>query len=374
MDLILSSFGIGPNRTDSFSPLFFDRMPPALFCNRKQQFVPDFGALLVAENIILDTATSEALGKGKSQLFKGYSEVLRVLTGEGLVRTEDYSAILHDRKSDLESAIASDLEHGLDLLPVLRQSTEKWHKALSLMRDDPFREILNEELRENQHEFSMHMHITGNSLSHAQLAYEYRKMMLDSETESADKLSDKELEILAPYITYTNANLILSESLGGGVFDWPDIVPFYNHKARTSLTTEPSEGFRASSALRKIFELTFPELGEMDTHEVLKILKDKRIRRLREMVSSVLENDEDIDPEFVVRVLREVIGDERRAKKLSKIVSYATLPLGLIPMAGTPLQKAAEEAADFAFSKVKEPKHSWYFMVNEVLAKRHPGG
>ncbi|MEM9359260.1 MAG: hypothetical protein AAGB04_24010 [Pseudomonadota bacterium] len=171
---------------------------------------------------------------------------------------------------------------------------------------------------------------------------------------------------LRPYLTYVNANIALSKRLSGMIYDWPDIVPFYEFKAEKAADKDAA-GNTASTALRKLFEFTFPEISELDLRTTLKFLKDRRTESLRKTISQALESAEEIDQEFVVRTLREVIGDERTAARRSKLISYATSPLGFVPLVGTPLQKAAEEAADLVSKRVNPSKHPWYIMVSETI-------
>lgn len=122
--MIMSSFGIGERRTDNYSQLVFERMPPALFCKKRKQFVPDYASLLVADSIILDSSTVEGLKSHRSPLFHEYGQVLEALEGEGFARTEDYSAVLHEESATIREAIELDLDDLSQLLSILDTSIQ----------------------------------------------------------------------------------------------------------------------------------------------------------------------------------------------------------------------------------------------------------
>ena len=131
---------------------------------------------------------------------------------------------------------------------------------------------------------------------------------------------------------------MLSEKLGAGVFDWSDIMPFYQKKLENFGAPHATDTAKPDM-IRQLFQLTFPEVDEWPIETILKMLSDKRIVNLRETISSVVDRGEEIDSEYVVRMLKEVITVEQTVARNSKVISYMTAPLGFIPIVGAAVQK-----------------------------------
>ncbi len=372
MKLIFSSFGIGNKRTTQLSPTFFDRMPPAVFSAKRQQFQPDFSALLLAEKIVIDGETLSSLERHDRVVFSDYGQVLRRLDREGFLQIEDYSGILAAKGEQLDRALKEDLTHSESYRDIAAESISAWQETFYTFKKGLPEELVNNpsvEVRARLNEVSHWRHVHANSLA------KHVSLRRACELTAKDRVRDNHMhivnpydaelfeELLSPYLEYTNANIMLSEQLGAGVFDWSDIMPFYRSKF-DRIDEDHAKDSTKPDILKQLFTITFPEIDEWPIDTVLKMLTDKRITNLRETIASVVEKGEEIDSDYVVRMLRDVISIEQSIASTSKIISYVTTPLGFIPFFGAAVQKGAEEIGSAITRKKKTKHHSWFFMAS----------
>jgi len=143
-----------------------------------------------------------------------------------------------------------------------------------------------------------------------------------------------------------------------------DFAPFYKTKFK-NLSLEKKEHQEIES-IKNLFEISFPSFNQFTPKKVIKILKDTRINELRNMVKNSIENNIEFDLVFANRILHEVFEIEKTLNSLRKITSYATIPINMIPVVGTPAQKIAEEILSYNEEiKIKE-KYQWFYLISEL--------
>ncbi|OLE55618.1 MAG: hypothetical protein AUG51_02340 [Acidobacteria bacterium 13_1_20CM_3_53_8] len=393
MELILTSFGLShlhPTPQDYYPKddyiqrgmsLFFG-MPPISMSATNQQFMPEYPVLLLCERLILDAESFERLLKGKHhERYGNFAEVMKALFDEGFVRVEDFRAIIDQNKELLNRMLERDLKRLDDWIRPLKESTQTWeHFAESIrgffggkLSDGLQEKSLNIESPQDEAKlriFVTHDHYMPHSLHSIRNTAINRLQMLREALESSTKRRRSEYkevlrETLTGYLAYVNANLVLSRTLEVGFHDWYDFEPFYREKFLT-IGQEGRPEEKRIQKVKQLFEISFPEFAPLDTKSVLKVVKDNRISDLRSLVDKAAKEEIQFDKEFANRVLREVLGIEQRVGRLRNIVSYATLPIGFIPLAGTPMQKAVEETVDrIAESKIRR-QYRWFYLISEL--------
>ena len=160
MKLIFSSFGIGSKRTTRLSPAIFDRMPPAVFSGSRQQFQPDFSALLLAEQIVVDDETLSKLEKHEWVLFSDYGKLLRRLDKEGYLQVEDYSGVLAGEQDLLDQQLENDLAQIDSYDEVAIASSHAWNETFKTFRKQIPKHLLDgdlDDLTERAHEVAHEM-------------------------------------------------------------------------------------------------------------------------------------------------------------------------------------------------------------------------
>lgn len=385
MELMLTSFGLSHiQRHISHYPDTFQRglgvfhgMPPISMSVGNQAFMPDYPMLILCERLILDAESFERLSKGEHhEGYKSTAEIMKGLFDEGFIRVEDFGAIIDNNKALLERMLEHDLKRLDNWVEPLKESTQTWQRFIKSLTDllrgnffDISQEVGNRESVQDEAEIGLKLHQLGYALHGLKNQAAAVTLMLSEAIESSTKRRRSEYrnvlrEALTEYLAYVNANLVLSHTLESGFHDWYDFEPFYREKFLTvGQEGRPEE--KRIQKVKQLFELSFPEFFPSDAKNMLKMMKDKRISDLRNLVNKAVEEEIQFDREFAIRILQEVFGTEQRIGRLRNIVSYATLPIGFAPLVGTPLQKAVEEVVDrLAESKMRK-QYRWFYLISE---------
>jgi AcrR family transcriptional regulator len=397
MELILTSFGLSHLHPTLHDFSIFDHfaqrgvglfygMPPISMSAESQKFMLEYSVLLLCERIILDAESFERLSKGEHhERYDNIAEVMKALFDEGFVRVEDFRAIIDQNKELLDRMLKRDLKRLDDWIQPLKESTQTWQHFAESLRDffgaklsDKIKELgVDRESSQGKVEF---LHLVAHfmpsyyrpDINHmVSNALQMLREALDSSTKRRRSEYREVLrEALTGYLAYVNANLVLSRTLEVGFHDWYDFEPFYREKFLTIGQEDRLEEKRIQK-VKQLFDISFPEFMPSDTKSLLKAIKDKRISDLRSLVDKAAKEEIQFDKEFANRVLQEVLGVEQRVGRLRNIVSYATLPIGYVPLVGTPMQKAVEEVVDrIAESKIRRP-YRWFYLISKLGNKEH---
>lgn len=382
MKLLLTSFGLSHlQRREQDNPDVFYRMPPVSMSQFSQEFLPDYSALLLADEIIVDAKSYERLLKGSHRSYGTVAILLKMLRDEGFVRLEDFDAIVESNRPLLERMLERDLKELDSWVVPLKESVSVWRGFFDELRGTLREDIVRGRTSDSTgpghfgdaalfHEFAHHtahwmhnmMHRVHHSTMLVELALRSSEMRRKSEYRQA--LRDH----LAEYLSYVNANLLLCEKFQTGFHDWYDFQPFYRDKF-LRVAQEAAPGQKEIASVKKLFEISFPEFTFWRPDNIVRALKDKRIRDLRQLVDDSADGKVDFDREFATRVLQEVFVIERNVARFRNIVSYITQPLGFIPFAGAVVQKAAEEAVGAAVENRRKRKFRWFYLISELAAK-----
>lgn len=379
MKLILTSFGLShlTRKSEEDKNLFY-RMPPVSMSQFNQSFLPDYSTLLLADKIIIDSQTYDKLISGYHHTFGNVSDMIRSLCDEGFVQIEDFEEVIQDNKVMLQDILKRDLKE-LDLwVEPLNESINSWSEFVNRFDDNLRNEVFDQgDYQRNLHSHShdiraYHRHSIRAALHHTINQVQHMGMLSEALKSSTKRRKSEYRNILkeqlSEYLSYVNANLLLSQRYKAGFHDWQDFSPFYREKfLRIAKDSSPAE--KEINNVKKLFEISFPEFSYWQPKNVIKALKDKRIKDLRELIDLASKGDIEFDKEFANRVLSEVVQIESSITKFRTIVSYATTPLGFIPIAGTPLQKITEEAIVQPVQKKKRQKFRWFYMISELAKK-----
>jgi hypothetical protein len=385
MELILTSFGLShlpPKRLND--PDTFYRMPPVSMSVLNQSFLLDFSALLLCESIILDAESFERLSSVKSESpYRKAANIVLALHNEGFVRVEDFDSIVKNNQQLLENMLVHDLKK-LDVwVQPLRESVQAWQELYSAVRDAVWRDtdverknMLNVMPGKNENErrqaydrMLMYMHVIGAPVQIVAFDYQLLKESLSSSTKRRKtEYRDVLRRELAKYLAYVNSNLVISNTLQTGFYDWYDIRPFYREKFLT-IGREETFGQKKIDKVKQLFEVSFPEFTFWDAKDIIKTLKDKRLYDLRQLVEKAAKQEIEFDGNFANRVLQEVIGIEQRLGHIRKIISYLTLPIDFVPWIGTLLQKGTEELISYIAEKKLKREYRWFYLISEVTKK-----
>jgi len=333
MQLMLTSFGV---TEEDFEPSgdwsLFYRMPPVNMHTITNLFMPDYAVLLLCEKVILDKSSFTLLRENPHWSYKLVAEAIVHLYDEGFIKLVDFKHILKRNENLLKKMLEHDLRILDQWIEPLRSSLYIWsHFTTSIRNQIVHRANISSDFDEP--EFLM-------NVIHYSSPFIIRKSLLVKEAlESFKKQKRSEFreelrEVLRSYLSYVNANIVLSNELGVGFHDWADFFPFY-HSKFLAVGKGSINGEHQIKESRKLFEISFPEFGISNYHSLVEALQDKRIADLRGLIEKAVRGDVRFDQEFARNVLKDVLGIERRIGRYRKIISYMTLPISFIPWVGT---------------------------------------
>ncbi len=381
MKVMLTSFGIdqGKSSSDNDGYLFY-QMPPVSFQYVKETFLPDYELLLLCDSIVLDENSFERLIDDRTGIYTDIADTFKALKSEGRIELVNFSSILDRNESLLNQMLDHDMKFIDQWVEPLRESLDIWNNFMATSipliyekRKQSFREGDKKDLKEIlrlQKDSSTLTHVMQRVMHSAMNTSGYIHFLAQEALESLQKRRQKEYrgplrEVIQSYLTYINANLVISNEMQVPFHDWQDFVPFYSVKFM-SVGKSKDEVQERKRQVQKLFGVSFPDLAPYDTSDLLKILNDKRIEDLRALVNDAVEGNVEFDDTFAKAVLSEVFRSERKANRFRNILGYATLPIGFIPVIGTPAQKVVEEAIAIPVEKEIRKEHKWFYMLSEI--------
>jgi hypothetical protein len=388
MDLIFTSFGVShlPQRARRPTDVFY-RMPPASLDISGSALVPDYAVLLLADRIVIDETAYDLLLRDRHDSYRQVALMVKVLTDEGFVRLENFDRIVASNRGLLNDMLERDLKELDSWVNPLKESIKAWSRFLEGVRDpvkvDHVRSAGQAESTDDTGVLRWTLDMAGSSVIHligglAGLLSAYRLSpsredlvleALDSARRRRESKHRQALrDVVAEYLSYVNTNLLIANVLGTGFHDWSDFQPFYRDKLLRVARTPDG---RADS-IRRLFDVSFPDFTFWSPANIVRALKDKRIADLRRLVQASVNAEVEFDQEFANTVLSSVLGIERSIGRLRNLVSYVTMPLGFIPMVGTPVQKAVEEAAVAPIAHRRREPYRWFYLMSD-LADRTRG-
>jgi hypothetical protein len=378
MELMLTSFGIAEEEVEpTEDQSLFYAMPPVNMRHAcRNSFMPDYAALLLCDKVILDESSYHALEKRPHSSYRVVADSMKCLYKEGFIKLVDFRGILRCKRNLLQKMLKYDLKM-LDLWEEpLEESLNIWqnfcYKMIDLIREGRDHVILHEttpsrsmtklELspKRNRHHFVISS--SGTILSSV---HKGRDPVIERKSL---KERDTLRQVLKSYLSYINANIVLSHELRVGFHDWADFLPFY-HKKFLSVGQEEIEEERQIGESQKLFEVSFPELAIIDTRSLVKVLQDKRVAELRALVEKAVKGEVVFDREFARSVLWDVLKIEWKIKTYRRIISYVTEPFGFVPKVGSAVQMLIREAAGRGLERKLKEKYRWFYLLSDIVEK-----
>lgn len=360
MRIMLTSYRIGlgqanPISMSGISETFY-LLPPLNIRSSINEFMPEYSLLILCDRLVLDRSSYERLTNEAEPSLKTAGQTMKLLWNEGFLELVDYAALLRDNTNLLTKMTQNDL-----------RSVDQWIEALKSSLETWFAFVKAAEPKIGL-ERAAHYYLHG----HTDSAESVVRLLIMLDNPGRWRLNDfRRDEVhtgLESYLTYVNANIILSNVLGVGLHDWDDFLPFYHQKflsvGREDLST--SAAVRASDQL---FNLAFPELAIRSPEHLVKLLKHRRVDELRALIDEASQGRVIFDQDFARSVFREVFGVERRLGKQRQLVGYLTLPISFIPLVGNFAQPLLQEAIGTLLENRLKKQYRWFYMLSDLAEK-----
>jgi hypothetical protein len=360
MNTVISSFAniADPDSTSQKRSIFHQMPPSSLRAPDGSSLSPDYAVLLVSDQLIVDVNSYDRLTTNRHWSYNRVADLFRALKHEGFIQIEDFSTHLEGTDSDISARVSADMAtHDWNL--ELRESLDVWSAFINTTAKT-LRGLEQHYVHwgssDDANDLSFLMHSLKSEARREHLSLEYANRRSEEGSWVA--------EVLPAYLTYIHTNIELSRRLRAPIHDWSDYLPFYRRLA----AGEQSRMSQAAAQAEKLFSVSFRELEPTTTAQIMRILTDKRVAALRAMIDSAVRGDIVFDRDFAVATLREALARANRMARFRSLTSYATMPLGLVPVVGTPLSKVAEEVAGATHDRIQRRSLDWFYLISEAAA------
>jgi len=382
MKLMITSFGIEQAMS---APLgeesVFHRMPPVSFRSAAEAFMPDYELLVLCDQIVMDGSSFQQLVDEPVHAYAGVADTFRALSAEGRVELVDFSGILSANADLLNKMLDHDMAVLDQWVAPLRESLALWQDFRTTFERVMWHDGLRTGYAASTHDARgpasenavpgvRWLHHVAGYLHDATHAGGQLSVLVNEALDSSGKRRQREYrgalrEALRAYLAYVNANLVLSNQLGIGFHDWRDLTPFYATKF-LSVGKSEDPAWKEREQVERLFTVAFPDLAIRSATGLTRVLNDKRVEELRQLVGDAVCGKVQFDERFAASVLTDVLHGEQASSRVRRVVGYATLPIGLIPWIGTPAQKVVEEAIGTPIERKIKREHRWFYMLSDV--------
>ncbi len=326
---------------------------------------------LLADSVIMDESTFSWLQEERSSQFEfprlsaESKKILKLLKEENIIELKNFQEILRTYDDVLQQMEIDDKRDDRNLNRIWQNSIKLWAKfiidvaadygekptSISLLADG-FQQML----RRREKFFTASTAIKKHSYDEeVKLGYISKGAMVAYDTLEWSKY---------PFINHirdVNRTLLLSNIFNVEFYDWFDYQPFYKYKfSRLGLK---AENISEANTTKKIIELYLPEVRFENPEAVLRWREKGAILRLREFIHNTRYNESEIKKDILLDIQQEILSIENKIEKVTKIVSYLTLPLEIIPNIGTLLSKITEEAANMLIRKILRKDYQWHYFL-----------
>lgn len=381
MKLMLTSFAVSLDRGFDMSSSPFHRMPPVFLKDVKGQFQLDFASLLLADKVVVDSATVQKLEASPHSAYLPIAESVLALRDEGFISVVDYDAALAQRSDMLKAMVQLDCE-GMDRWnDVFYESFATW-KVFQVQCTNLLPSEDSSQITVNPHFWVFPRLVResrdqgppsrpgGWSATWKGIAEYISGFASGPRADDFGYLyripRDKLKETICQYLKYVNSNILLSREFEAHFLDWEDFDPFYRRKF-LSIGQMTSDEERKLAAASKLFELSLPELKIVHVDEFLDLVSDRRVADLRHLIERCAMEEIEFDRDFARSVFRDSLRIAKKVQRARRIACYVTQPLKLIPGLGSIMQKIVEDVAGGVVERRAKKELRWFYLLQEVV-------
>ena len=336
----------------------FESLPPLGSFDTKRGFIPDFPALLMFEEFVIDSLAYQRLRHpGARTWLSQWSELVEALKAEGSLSVVDVV-----RAGSVDSH-----KRGWMLRRDLKDPQRWWqamgyydniaHRAEKFLGEDPHSAInfawkFNPDEQLGIEGSDGHVHDLSVVLLEAQR----------SKTKAHRKLYKHALENLSDHLREVNACVTACKRLNVAPMMWAP----YRRYLQQKFNPGEKKTIHAADSGREFFKIAFPAYMPTTVRQFSKLRSNRSIHSLRSEILRATKSGDSLDPQYAQRVLHEVLRLERKAGKIRNIIGWIATAVGVIPVPGLGLASAAigEGASSMATQHLKKPLH-WFYLISD---------
>ena len=304
----------------------------------------EFGPLLLAEEVVLDSRAYDRITCDTAEYLKTAANTLRVLKDKGILRLTNDCELLGKQKERLQNTAEYTLHQPLEWLAEVRESILNW-------------EAMRENLRPYlgaRYDITVHiplgplkaLHQDGKGLTEENYQ-ELRKFLFKRKKKYTKLELDLIKEVARPYLDHVHANFALYEEGQEPIIDWEDIGCFYRKKLKVN--TGVSKGFKniAQEQLPKVRDLfrTASHWEPANVSEFVKIHSTRKIAKLRKEIFRWAEGRTQFDSKFFQDLTVSLDKRHRRNARMGTVINVVGTGLSAATAVLDPAIGAATTAA-----------------------------
>lgn len=158
---------------------------------------------------------------------------------------------------------------------------------------------------------------------------------------------DVHRHVVRCYLASVHTCMRLAERLGASWYDWENLVPFYERKATQAVSAIPDKEYiKTGRHFFHHFQVFLPT----NVGELIKILKDSRVKDLRHKISDLAASGAEVDERWVKAALAAMEDAKSKAYRAVDISGYLTTWIP-VPLVGKVLEKGVERLASQHYLK-----------------------
>lgn len=336
-------------------------MPPLGSFAPKQGFVPDFPVLTMFDEFTIDGQAYEKIRKAPSNAWLGsWPEVIRMLDAEGVLSTVD----IENEVKQVASARGEMLRRDM-------RDPAKWADAMtyfdtlvsSANRALGSKPTLAEKLA---WDFEPDM-IPGVEGSDGQSHILSRAPLVDPGDDPNDahyQLHELALGHLRRQLRDVNAGLAVAAHLNIAPMFWAPYKGYLEAKSECIDTAKDAND--RTEAARLFFRLAFPRYKPETVREFSRLRQDKRLRKLRDVITTAAKTGDVMDPDYPQRIFEQVLKVEKKVGHARQIVGWISTIVGSLPLPGVGLATAAaSEVISVGIEKFIRKDWNWFYLISD---------
>jgi hypothetical protein len=334
----------------------FETLPPLGSFDPNRGFVPDFPALMMFDEFVLDGEAYERLEHPGERLWlKEWRDLVRALRAEGSLAIEDVAGAAQARSHERGAMLRKDVKD-----PTRWWQAMAYYNALSSRAE----KLLGSSPREAQRvawDFNPEESygVRGSDGHVHNLA-----VVLADAGESAN---DAHLELFGTalaevkrHLREVNACLITCDELDVAPLMW---APYRRYLEVKLPHTPVVDSQRASD---EFFRIAFPAYAPTTVREFAKARTNRAVVALREEILRASEKGDALDPVYPQRVLTEVLRLEAKGARMRRIIGWISNAVGLVPVPGVGLAAAAAgEGVSALLDRKRRKPWRWFYLISD---------
>jgi hypothetical protein len=371
--LLIATWNVQPPSSGVNTSYLFDGWP-AIKYYANSGLDLHFAPLLLCDEAIIDEESFDRIIHTRADYAARIANSFSVLSDRGFLKKIDFRNTLRSNASKIAVATNFELESVDKWVDVIRKDFEKWETN---------REIYKRGLG-SSYDFTVRaptgvleaLSVIGRKKSERNLSFMRRILFKHKHVRSSGE-TDILKEIVRPYLDYVHSYLLLWEKYKMPVSDWEENGNIFKRKLELGFKTDTA--IQGSENLKTIFSVALSKLEPSNVQSFLRVVRDKRMKELRDVVQVCGQEGADFDYEFLQKIIIELGARRPRVGRANTIINAIGWAAGVIPtVLGAPMltnlasgvaitgsQEVAARAADSIFDR----KYQWILCLIEESIK-----